>query len=74
MGRRREKYLKIYGYRLMMSEENILLPMIIPLEKIEDVSEREYYIVQLGDTFASDSNMVAEYRAEHIRRYYFYCL
>ncbi len=29
-------------------------------------------IVQLGDTFASDSNMVAEYRAEPIRRYYFY--
>ena len=25
-------------------------------------------------TFASDSKMVAEYRAEPIRRYYFYCL
>lgn len=68
VGRRRETYLKDD------LEENILLPMIIPLEKIEDVSEREYYIVQLGDTFASDSNMVAEYRAEPIRRYYFYCL
>ena len=48
----------------------------LPVQSDSQASEWYSYFENdvLGDTFASDSNMVAEYRAEPIRRYYFYCL
>lgn len=56
-----------------MVSENIISGdknVMIYYEKYEHNDGAKQCIVQLGDTFASDSKMVVEYRAEPIRRYY----